>query len=64
MYKDNITNSYFHFYILGCYGNHSCAIRCYCEKGRVAAYKGLFTVINNNKLDWSLDIPTKDMLKK
>jgi len=47
-----------------CYGNHSCTIRCYFENGRVAALKGLFNVLNNNKLFLFFDILTQNMLKE
>ena len=46
------------------YGNHSCTIRCYFENGRVAALKGLFNVLNNNKLVLFFDILTQNMLKE
>jgi len=41
--------------------NQSCSIRCYFENGRVAALKGLFNVLNNNKLVLFFDILTHDM---
>ena len=52
--------STFHSY----YGNHSCPIRCYFEKGRVAALKGLFNVLNNNIIFYFLDILTQNILKE
>jgi len=53
---------FFTFYC--CYGNHSCTIRCYFENGGVAALKGLFNVLNNNKLFLFFDILTQNMLKE
>ena len=47
-----------------CYGDHSCTIRCYFENSRVAALKGLFNVLNNNKLVLFFDILTQNMLKE
>jgi len=47
-----------------CYGNRSCTIRCYFENGRVAALKGLFNVLNNNKFVLFFDILTRNMLKE
>jgi len=47
-----------------CYGNRSCTIRCYFENGRVAALKGLFNVLNNNKWVLFFDILTQNMLNK
>jgi len=47
-----------------CYGNHSCTISCYFENGRVAALKGLFNVLNKNKLVLFFDILTQNMLKE
>jgi len=47
-----------------CYGNNSRTIRCKFENGRVAALKGLFNVLNNNKLVLFFDILTQNMLKE
>jgi len=47
-----------------CYGNHSCTIRCYFKNGRVAALKGLFNVLNKNKLVLFFYILTQNMLKE
>jgi len=46
-----------------CYGNRLCTIRCYFENGRVAALKGLFNVLNNNKFVFFY-ILTRNMLKE
>ena len=50
MYRDYETHVFFCFSTFYCcYGNRLCTISCYFENDRVAALKGLFNVLNNNR---------------
>jgi len=65
MYRDYETHRYLFSTFHSFYGNHQCTIKCYSEKGGVAAFKGLFNVLNNNIMFYFfLDILTQNILNE